>query len=39
MKDSSKEVLTFVKENDVKFIRLAFCDNMGLQKNISLQPG
>ncbi len=39
MKDSCKEVLNFVKENDVKFIRLAFCDNVGLQKNISLQPG
>lgn len=39
MKDSSKEVLNFVKENDVKFIRLAFCDNLGIQKNISLQPG
>lgn len=39
MKDSSKEVLNFVKENDVKFIRLAFCDNMGLQKNIAIQPG
>jgi glutamine synthetase len=39
MKDSSKEVLTFVRENDVKFIRLAFCDNVGQQKNISLQPG
>lgn len=39
MKDSCKEVLNFVKENDVKFVRLAFCDNVGLQKNISLQPG
>lgn len=39
MKESSKEVLNFVKENDVKFIRLAFCDNMGLQKNIAIQPG
>ncbi len=39
MKDSSKEVLAFVKENDVKFIRLAFCDHVGVQKNISLQPG
>ena len=39
MKDSCQEVLNFVKENDVKVIRLAFCDNMGLQKNISLQPG
>lgn len=39
MKDSCKEVLNYVKENDVKFIRLAFCDNLGMQKQISLQPG
>lgn len=30
------EVLDFVKENDVKFVKLAFCDIMGLQKNISI---
>lgn len=33
-----KEVLEFVKENDVKFIRLAFCDLFGTQKNISIMP-
>lgn len=32
------EVLQFVKENDVKFIRLAFCDILGVQKNISILP-
>lgn len=32
------EVLQFVKENDVKFIRLAFCDIFGVQKNISIMP-
>lgn len=32
------EVLEFVKENDVKFIRLAFCDLLGRQKNISIMP-
>lgn len=32
------EVLEFVKENDVKFIRLAFCDLSGMQKNISVMP-
>lgn len=32
------EVLEFVKENDVKFIRLAFCDIFGQQKNISIMP-
>jgi glutamine synthetase len=33
-----KEVLEFIKENDVKFCRLAFCDPFGLQKNISVMP-
>lgn len=33
------EVLQFVAENDVKFIRLAFCDLFGVQKNISIMPG
>lgn len=33
-----KEVLSFVEENDVKFIRLAFCDLFGVQKNISIMP-
>jgi len=31
-----KDVLEFVKENDVKFIRLNFCDIFGFQKNISI---
>ena len=31
-----REVLEFVKQNDVKFIRLAFCDMFGTQKNISI---
>jgi len=31
-----KEILEFVKENDVKFIRLHFCDIFGFQKNISI---
>ena len=33
-----REVLEFVKQNDVKFIRLAFCDMFGTQKNISIMP-
>ncbi len=33
-----EEVLSFVEENDVKFIRLAFCDIFGNQKNISIMP-
>ena len=32
------EVLQYVAENDVKFIRLAFCDVRGRQKNISIMP-
>ena len=36
MKYSKEEVLQFVKEEDVKFIRLAFCDVFGTQKNISI---
>lgn len=36
---SVDEVLQFVEENDVKFIRLAFCDILGVQKNISIMPG
>lgn len=32
------EVLEFIRENDVKFIRLAFCDIFGTQKNISIMP-
>ena len=35
---SKKEVLQYVKEEDVKFIRLAFCDVYGNQKNISIMP-
>lgn len=34
-----KEILQFVSENDVKFIRLAFCDILGVEKNISIMPG
>ena len=36
MKDSAAEVLQFVRENDVKFIRLAFYDITGSQKNIAI---
>ncbi|MCL2243613.1 MAG: glutamine synthetase family protein [Treponema sp.] len=31
-----KDVLQFVRENDVKFVRLGFCDIFGFQKNISI---
>ena len=36
MKFTVKEVLQFVEENDVKFVRLAFFDIFGIKKNISI---
>lgn len=36
---TAKEVLQFVEENDVKFIRLAFCDIFGRLKNIAILSG
>ena len=36
MNYTAKEVMQFVKEEDVKFIRLAFCDPFGVQKNVSI---
>ncbi len=38
MKYSKDEVMQYVREEDVKFIRLAFCDVFGKQKNISIMP-
>ena len=38
MKYSKEEVMQYVKEEDVKFIHLAFCDVFGRQKNISIMP-
>ena len=38
MKYSRQEVLQYLAEEDVKFIRLAFCDVFGRQKNISIMP-
>ena len=38
MKYSKEEVLQYVREEDVKFIRLAFCDVFGKPKNISIMP-
>ena len=32
------DVLEYVKEEDVKFIRLAFCDSRGAVKNLSVMP-
>lgn len=38
MSTSPKEILKFVEENDVKFIRLTFCDIFGNLKNIAVMP-
>ncbi|MBR5031460.1 MAG: glutamine synthetase beta-grasp domain-containing protein, partial [Clostridia bacterium] len=38
MKYSKEEVMQYVAEEDVKFIRLAFCDVFGVVKNISILP-
>ncbi|MGN0452228.1 MAG: glutamine synthetase family protein [Ruminococcus sp.] len=38
MKYSKEEVMQYVYEEDVKFIRLAFCDVFGKQKNIAIMP-
>lgn len=38
MKYSQQEIIQYVQEEDVKFIRLAFCDIFGKQKNISIMP-
>lgn len=33
-----EDIMAFVEQEDVKFIRLAFCDQYGRQKNISVMP-
>ena len=38
MKYTKEEVIQYAQEEDVKFIRLAFCDVFGRQKNISIMP-
>lgn len=39
MQYSNDEIMQYAAEEDVKFIRLAFCDIFGTQKNISIMPG
>ena len=39
MKFSAQEVMQYVQEENVKFIRLAFCDVYGEQRNIAIMPG
>ena len=36
MIQSVPDMLRFIEENDIKFIRLAFCDIFGVQKNIAI---
>ncbi len=38
MNYSAEEVMEYVKEEDVKFVRLAFTDVYGTQKNITVMP-
>lgn len=38
MSYTKEEVLEFIKDEDVKFIRLGFCDIFGNQKNIAIIP-
>ena len=38
MKYTPQEVMQYIQEEDVKFIRLAFCDVWGHSKNISIMP-
>lgn len=35
---TKNEVMEYVENEDVKFIRLAFCDVNGVQKNLSIMP-
>ena len=36
---TAQDVLDFVEDNNVKFIRFAFCDIFGTQKNIAVLAG
>ena len=38
MEYTPQEVMQYIQEEDVKFIRLAFCDCFGRPKNISIMP-
>lgn len=35
---SKNDVLDYIREEDVRFIKLAFCDVTGKQKNVSIMP-
>ena len=36
---SQREAAELIESSDIKFVRLAFCDVFGVQKNISVMPG
>ena len=36
MSSSAQDILDFAQDNDVKFVRLAFCDIFGVQKNLAI---
>ena len=38
MKYTPEEVMQFAQQEDVKFIRLAFCDVYGKQHNVAIMP-
>ncbi|MCR5143646.1 MAG: glutamine synthetase family protein [Ruminococcus sp.] len=39
MRATAEDIIDYVENEDIKFIRLAFCDVFGKQKNISIMPG
>ena len=39
MKYTPRDVMEFVEQEDVKFIRLAFCNVYGKQHNVAIMPG
>ena len=39
MKYTPDEVMQYVLEEDVKFIRMAFCDVYGKQRNVAIMAG
>ncbi len=39
MEYTPREVMEFVEQEDVKFIRLAFCNVYGKQHNVAIMPG
>lgn len=38
MNESFEDIMSFIEEEDIRFIRLAFVDIAGIQKNISIMP-